>query len=84
MCFDISDQHYNVFAKPAPDTKKLIVLTFSADFANIPQQACLANPIEGVEKGSLFHPFAGLSPSSLPLELTPWKSGIGVRRNFAL
>jgi hypothetical protein len=56
VCFDISDQQYNVLrrlrrTRTAFLHKKLIILTFSGDFANILQQACLANGIEGAEKG---------------------------------
>ena len=76
MCFDINDQQYNVLRRLRRTrtgilTVKLIILTFSGDFANILQQACLANAIEGAPKRVLFHPFARLSRSSLPVELTP-------------
>ena len=76
MCFDINDQQYKRFAKAAPDsdgilTEKLIILTFSGDFANILQQACLANAIEGGAEKSVVSSFAGLSLPSLPVELTP-------------
>jgi len=48
VCFDIRDQQYNVLrrlrrTRTAFLHEKLIILAFSGNFANILQQACLAD-----------------------------------------